>query len=464
MDAGFLKVHFLALKFSLPEAFSHEELSAIALEALQIMDHYQALHPMYTSFQEYVRDRPEAAQFTSDWARKIEGNHPNTSFLVEVDEAASTDKQKVVDEFKQILAVLVIQCDFRMVQFYLGKLENIVQFPGQVTSLQGFTENRFFEHLFYQTVALIFGHWWFELAKKVKHESDEPYSGPSGPRNIASIEKRTHTYHTRCSFLFKSLEDKPEAVVNSIQPELQYYNLVQWLCVLAKFTQGKFHLFIAEFDRLYGHILALECLDLESETLLMYAVASIATRPFKDLNFNLNEALVDAYTEKAGSLELRVFDVLTLLSNGEFHAAKVSLSDEELLKRLHACLGFALPEEKESFFERLCRLIDQKAFLLILSLTKRILREKLLAMLGYAPGSAIYDDVSNKLLLLVSVLSAGESNIVYESATDLFCYKLSPDADKIDLQTSVEELTHEVRAEASASMLKSLLMKKHFES
>lgn len=68
---------------------------------------------------------------------------PKHVFLVEVDEAASTDKQKVVDEFKQILAVLVIQCDFRMVQFYLGKLENIAQFPGQVTSLQGFTENRF---------------------------------------------------------------------------------------------------------------------------------------------------------------------------------------------------------------------------------------------------------------------------------------------------------------------------------
>lgn len=462
MDAEFLTVHFLALRLGQSAAFSQQELSEMALQALQVMDRYQALHPMYTSFQGCIAGRPEAARFSADWVRKIEANHPNTSFLVEVDEAVSTDKQKVVDEFKQVFAVLVIQCDFRMVQFYLGKLENIAQFPGQVTSHQAFAENRFFEHLFYQTVALIFGHLWFEETNTLQQDTDEPYSGPSGPRNLASIELRCLNYHNRCLFLFKSLEDKPEAVVESVQPELQYYLLVQWLCALAKFTQGKLLAFIAEFDRLYEHILVLETLGLQSEAMVMYAVACIASKPFKELNFNLNEALVDAFTQLVGSLELGIFEVLILLANGEFHAAKVALGDQNLTNRLQACLGFALPEEKSSFFERLCRLIDQKAFLLILSLTKRVTRAKLLALLGYAPGSADYDDASNKLLLLISVLSAGESKIVYESATDLFCYKPPTETGKLDLQNSVNELSNEVRAEASASMLKSLLMRKHF--
>lgn len=468
MNVDFLRVHFLAHRFKHPEAFSQDELTAIALDALQIMDTYQALHPAYAGFQAQLAraGRAEVGKFLDEWAKSVELNAPKSSYLVELDDGASTDKQHAVDEFKQVFAVLIIQCDFRMVQFYLGKLDNIAQFPAQVTSHQAFAENRYYEHLFYQLVALIFGRVWFEEANTPKKENEETFEGPTGPRNIASIEKRNHNYHTRCSFLFKALDEKPEAVRNQVEPEIQYHLLLQWLSALVKFTQGKLQAFIEEFDRLYEHIQVLESLGLVSEVLVMYAVASIATRPFNQLNMNLNEALVDSYTSDLGSLEEGIFEVLTLLSNGEFHAAKSALANPQALQKLFASLGFALPDEKAVFFERLTRLIDQKAFLLILSLTKRILREKLLGLLGYFPrDSATYDEVSNKLLLLISVLNLGESKVVYESASDLFCYKPSLESERHDdLQSSVEELTHDVRAEASASMLKSLLMKKHFDA
>lgn len=467
MNVDFLKVHFLAHRFSHNEAYNEENLVAFAVEALNIMDRYKALHPSYPNFQAKLSEtgHPEAARFLAEWAKKIESEAPKTSYLVELDEVQSTDKQQILDEFKQVFAVLVIQCDFRLVQFYLGKLDNIAIFPAQVTSAVAFSENRFFEHLFYQLVALIFGRIWFAESSTPKKDNEEPFGGPTGPRNVSSVEKKASNYHTRCGFLFRSLEDKPEADVDAMKPELEYHMLVQWLCALVKFTQGKFQAFSAEFDCLYEHISVLENLGVVSETMAMYAVTSIATKPFNQLSLNSNEALVDAYTSVSGTLEQDIFHVLSLLSNAEFAPAKAALFDQNLLRKLGASLAVFLPNSFEDFLTRLCCLIDQKAFLLILSITKRIRREKLLSMLGYSPQNQTeFEDVSNRLLLLIAVLSLGESSIVYETQSDLFCYRQPSEAERTEiLQAKVDELTHDVRAEASAAMLKAILIKKHFD-
>lgn len=86
-------------------------------------------------------------------------------------------------------------------------------------------------------------------------------------------------------------------------------------------------------------------------------------------------------------------------------------------------------------------------------------------MLGYSSENiATYNDVSNKLLLLISALNLGESKIVYEDATDLFLHKPLSDAERQDmLQNGVSQLVGDVRAEASATMLKSVLIRKHYD-
>lgn len=467
MDIDFLKVHFLAARFERPEAFSQSELTDIASKALHIMDIYQSLHPAYPLLQAQLKAacHPDAERFLSEWVRKVELNAPKTSYLVEMDDGLNSDKHKIVDEFKQVFAVLLIQCDFRMIQFYLAKLENIASFPLLVTNHEAFAENRYFEYLFYQLLAMIFGTRWFVESKSPRKETEESLDGPAEPRTIQSIDKKNGNYYTRHAFLFKSLDEKPEAVVKSLQPELDYYKLNKWLITLIKFTQGSFGAFVEEFERLQEHIQVLDSLGLVSEALCMYALASIATKPFNQLNMNLNEALVDAFTSDNGGLENEVYEVLRILASGEFHAAKQAILDPSLLDKLYAHIGFALPEDKDTFFERLCRLIDQKAFLLILSITKRILRQKILTMLGYSSENiAIYNDVSNKLLLLISALNLGESKIVYEDATDLFLHKPLSDAERQDmLQNGVSQLVGDVRAEASATMLKSVLIRKHYD-
>lgn len=352
MDIDFLKVHFLAARFERPEAFSQSELTDIASKALHIMDTYQALHPAYPLLQAQLKAacHPDAERFLSEWVRKVELNAPKTSYLVEMDDGLNSDKHKIVDELKQVFAVLLIQCDFRMIQFYLAKLENIASFPLLVTNHEAFAENRYFEYLFYQLLAMIFGTRWFVESKSPRKETEESLDGPAEPRTIQSIDKKNGNYYTRHAFLFKSLDEKPEAVVKSLQPELDYYKLNKWLITLIKFTQGSFGAFVEEFERLQEHIQVLDRLGLVSEALCMYALASIATKPFNQLNMNLNEALVDAFTSDNGGLENEVYEVLRILTSGEFHAAKQAILDSSLLDKLHAHIGFALPEDKDTFF------------------------------------------------------------------------------------------------------------------
>lgn len=425
----------------------YENDAVLALEALEQMDTCRTLHPHYKILLQLVGGNEK---YNSSWAARISQEAPRTKLLVEGNDNGDSDKEAVFEEFLLVFKYSLIGCDYQMAHFYISRLEAVAAFHSHVTTAEAFVANRYFEHLFYPLVTQLFSLWF-------PRESAPASTSTKNPSSPAAIEKRAHSYFVRSAFL----QDQP-----GVEQEFRYYYLIKWVLAFLKFTNCNMLEYAADFEALQPHLLLLSDFGFFQQALVMYSVASIATKPFVALTLSGNESLVDLYTGgEEHTVEAEMFAAMGMLSRAEYGAAKLVFRNETILRGLQSYVGFALPHlsrkaPRVSFWNQLCGLVDQKAFLLILSFTQRILRQKLLQLLGYENASSqVRDQVSNNLVLVCSALALGEVGVSYDLQSDTFTRLELPDKEKT-LKRNVASLDHKVRANASSTMVNTLLMQR----
>lgn len=462
MDLDYLSIHSLAHKFSHASVFSRGKKAAFALRALGLMEKYGALHPKYLDFICLIQqlELPQASQFDNSWVEKLKECQDEPEFL-EDEHLAAANKEDALDYFVPRFQKLFIRCDFQLLNYHANRIMRYVLFAAASTDHELFVRNRRFEMLFYQIATTLYGELWFSSLNSLAERS--PIR--EAPWSRAHTEKKCDQYYSRSQYLFKSLDEKTPEVIESVKREFKFYHLLKWACAMAKFKENRLLEYVADFDALFGHISVLDEIGCLQEALCMYGAASICSRPFKELSFKEREDLVDLYT-RLDTPSCRLYSLLSVLSEADFVEAKKISASRSLAPYLDAHFSYVFPRKSVgSFWKFLSVIIDFKGFLLIMSLTKKIPRDKLLRKLGYSPDSPQQDifDVSNRLLMLISLLGLGEINLAYDDDGDYFYHFPVSDGEKVQrLTETVDELDHLIRAEASAQLVRSMLVQKYF--
>lgn len=453
-DLSFLAVHALAHKHA--HGFSSAEKTQFALQAVRIMAANSAVHPKYPQL---VKSLPsdEAAQYGVNWARATARAPQNT---LDDDQLTQLAKADVLAQFVPLYKRLFVLADFHMLNYHTNRTLRSILLAPQAADHALFVQNRCFEMLFYQVAAALYGQLWFPSYLRLADSSRLP-------ETLASrkwLEKRLETYYTRSQYLFKSLRDKPDAVVAAVQHEFDYYYLAKWTLAMYKFKENRFLEFAADFEALKDHLALLDKIGLQQEVLIMYAAASVCTKPFKELTFRSSEDMVELYTCE-DSISSDVYRLLCVLLDAQFAQARTLLT-LDLVQQVDAHMAYALPGKSAgTFWDYLSVIIELKVFLLIISISRRIPRAKMLAQMGYGADATQQqiDDVSSRLLTLISVLDLGERGISYDETGDFYYHYDVGDGVQVQkLHEKVGELDHLLRAEASAQLLRTMLVEKYF--
>lgn len=446
----FLEIHALHHKFS-SEVFSIAERMDFAARALALMDKYRALHPRNAQFTEFLRSNghPDALKFGDEWAASIK-HAPAPKSL-----SGEGGKLKTLDEFCNIFRSQFIRGDFASLYVSLGELISSIQLLNHCTKRSSFVKNRYFEIALYQIIATVYDQLWFPQGRDV--------GSAETVLRWTQIEKKCDNYHARSQQILSGPGDDYDDREAHPETELACYHLVKWFCAFAKFKENRWVEFAADFGTLQSHLHLLAEPNLQSEALVMYAIASIATVPFEDLSLAKNEALLALYTSP-NTPESEAFRLLEQLSCARFPEAKQLLA-EPLLAYLTAHVAFVFGKSSPAaFWEYLASLIDMKVFLLVLSFSSCIPRSKVLAKMGYHDAvPATRDSVSNQMVLLISALGLSSSGIYYNQQEDNFYHlPVSSSQREEELDEAIAEVDHRVRADAAAAQMKALLVGKYF--
>ncbi|GEQ67211.1 hypothetical protein JCM33374_g875 [Metschnikowia sp. JCM 33374] len=457
----FVHIHALAHQFSSSDDQEHK--LSVALSALEIMDRFSTLHPYYEQYYSMLnaQNHPATQKYGGSWASGIEALGTQELFMGD-EFLGQAEKTGLFEKFVPQFCRLFIAGDFANLQNLLNKVSLSVSFLNQCTDIVMFYENRYFEFLFYQIVAVVYGSLWFPSLSK----SDEvsPTNDDATPTlKWAQIEKKCDSYHKKSANSLEKLGEMYPDVVEKVNAELTYYTLVKWYSAFAKFKESRFTEFCASFDAIQSKIHTLKSVHLETEAIICYGVACIATNPFKELDFCSNEKMLDLYTSST-SIEASLYEVMKHLSTAHFAKVK-ELWHPSFLARLDSAIGYAIPAKtKGTFWEYLLSVIDLKAFLLIISISECISRDKILDKLGYNGASdQVRAAVSNSMVVVLSVLNLSEINIFYHETEDVF-YNLPLDkaTQELMLSDKLEDLDHAANADAAAAHMKALLVRKYF--
>lgn len=454
----FFRIHDLVDQFSGVCNYLQDERLNLALTALQIMDKYQALHPKASELTNFLADTnsPEFAKFSPKWISEVLAQVSVPEYLLEGGILKSPGKEKVLEEFVTFYRQKFIEGDFKSIAQYVARVKSMLSFLGSEAAANH-GENRFLEFTFYQVASIVYGLVWGLYCLSLK------YSGPEGGAfpKLASLEKKSAQYSGKIEFKLSKLNPEERGAVDGEKRELDFHSLTLWLVLMTAFKRSEFLAFVAGFDGLLPKIHTLSYLGLQSDALAMYALASLACKPFKELSFKQNEPLVELYAELTG-VEGQLYRSMIFMSNARFSDAK-SLLSGELQARISVALGTKLPKSREPFWRDFTEILDLKVFLLIMSVTRCIPRAKLVLKLGYTDLTpAKYAQVSNRLIVLLSVLQLGRINITYDEQSDLFVREELDDKTREEqLAHELEQMAHTARAESAAQLLRGMLIEKY---
>lgn len=446
MDLDFLEIHALVTRFkAVPD-------SDIAIRALQLMDRYHSVHPYTAQLIAHVRteSRPDGAAYTLEWARAVENSPPDDSFFREDAGTAGHDKAALFAQFLPLFRALFVRADFHMLGYYINKLEYLAPFASHPTDHEAFVDNRLFEFLFYQIVAHVYGQVWFGSAAPAEKK---PAQETPQPSFLAQTTARCDAYNMRCAWVRRSAAEKPPSVAHAAAAEFDYACLVQWYVALLQFKEAEFSTFVSQFDTLEPDLQLLHRVHLHDEALVLYGLACVACRPFNLLELRGRDVLLEQYNVSQGGDLALVYRAMCELSRGEFGAAKTTLA-----RVVHRGGAYLLPHLWDFFMPALASVVDCKAFLLTMSVTRAIPRAKMLGFLGYASNAF---EVSHRLVLLVAALGLGEQ-VGYDQARDIFFReRVSRTSRMHSLYESVEEVAHLIAVESSAKMFTALILQAH---
>lgn len=456
----FLQLFSLVHKFSYGSVYGEPQRVQFAIDALEIMDKFAALHPIADQLVEFLQsDGLAASKYNSRWLADVRKVVKVPKYFYDLELISAPEKPVLFNEFVPLCQKLFIEGDFKMMAYYISKMGSMAQFSNHCTSTDQFVDNKYFEFMLFQVICTVYGLVW-EVAS---FSSTSASSEANEEDKRVLLDKKITLYHTRCVHLLKSLPEQPPQVIKSVEHEFECYRLAKYLLAMSKFKKHQFVAFVEEFDELYPTFDTVRPLNLQPELLLLYSVASLACKPFKELTFNTNEALVEQYRSSAG-VEATFYDIMYAMSNAEFEVVK-SLMNNSVLKAADSLIGYLLPPRLEGFWTYLADIIDLKVFLLTMSITSRIPRLAMVKRLGYRECSPEeYARISDKLLVLMSVLQLGKVNITFDEENDVFRHDpLDNDTRLEHVAQQIDQIDHTTRAEASAQLLRSKLVETYLK-
>lgn len=429
----------------------------MALTALDIMDHVQAVHPKAEAFVQAVNEAQLNTKYTEQWLSQLLDAVAVPEYLYEDDIASTPPKAELFAEFVSLGQKKFVEGDFKSLSEYIARTSNKAQFVNHCTSAENFINNRLFEFLFYQVVAKIYDRLWPLVVTGSRWGSLEHET--SVEESLQHLEKKLRNYYGKSTYLLKSINDLPLEIAQDVEAEFEFYRLAEWYLVMAKFSGNHMAQFVQDFDRHYSTFSSVATLNLQSEMLIMYSIASMACKPFKELTVSPNEQLIEQYTEGRG-IESSFFNVMYALAHAEFTQAK-SLMNAKLIAEAESIVSYMLPQS--NFWRHLTDIIDLKVFLLIISVTSKIPRSVLVERMGYVDCSeAELDQISDKLLELMSVLQLGKVNITYNQEKDIFCHgPVDNETRYKHLSQQIDQIDRRTRADAAAHLLRGLLVEKY---
>lgn len=468
----YLRIHQLAHRFSASSVFTSSERIEYALEILKTMDAHRVLHPSYPQILLFLKEvsptNNEAAvllnKYGLEWAAVVKDREIASQLESGEGIAEDQDKEHAFASFLPKFRLLFVLADFRDLFYHVNRLSLAVEFRIHCTDHEQLIANRYFELIFYQLVAIVYGQLWFS-EYSILGEAPSSSASSSNAKSWQQLENNAKNYHLKAQFLMKSIKDKRQELVDGVNGELDFYYLIRWLCALAKFKENKFNDFVQEFHLLEDHMSALDVLGLSKETVLMYQLATVATENFCDLVSRDSESLMELYSGTT-PVETEMFLYLCKLLDADFAGAK-QVYDSNLTLLLDAHIGYAIPQKlKGTFWQFLNVTVDLKVFLLIMSCALLIPREKLLDKMGYKGAlDVVKDNVTAGILILIAVLSLGKANVTFNPTEDAFSREPLSENEKLrQLTDEIDELDHSIAADAAAQLVKTRLVEKLFNA
>ncbi|OBA19174.1 hypothetical protein METBIDRAFT_13485 [Metschnikowia bicuspidata var. bicuspidata NRRL YB-4993] len=345
---AFVEFHPLVHRFKNSTEQGHR--ADLALSCLKLMDRFKTIHPIHAELCLALRaqNHSMADKYGDAWASNIESAGQQELFMGD-EYIGQAEKPAFFEKFVPQFQKLLIGCDFANLQNLLNKVSLLVHFMNQCSDLALFTENRHFEFLFYLIVAVLYGLLWFSLLAKqdgLVQQNEE--TSPS--LTWAQISRKCESYNKSHEHFLDDLDDKHPEVIEKLHSEFTFCTLVRWYCAFAKFKEHRLTEFCEDFELLQNDMSVLETIKLQSEALICYGISSIAAKPFKELDFQLNEQVLELFTSNT-LVEASLYEVMKNLSMAKFTKAK-DLWEPQLLNRLDSWVSYALPgKTKGTFWE-----------------------------------------------------------------------------------------------------------------
>lgn len=556
LNISFLKIPRLCHAFDNQLAGSshsnNDELIKLAEISLDLMNRYKSINPSYQSMIDILDSNKISHDYNETWVKSI--NDSNNELIAEIkrlkfDEDHEFDDNHIkFDKFKQIFIHHFITNDLQLSLYYVNLFNSILQFSSQPNTHDQLAENNYLEFFFYRFVLQVYSQVWFP---NNEIDTNDPQKDNSSAWNKAgfskyssindlgyndtnrrqesiksfeSLMKKVDFYYSKNESLFNSISNDKvpnngvgggsddqlnESSKLGIIKELKFYWLMKWLNVLVLFKQNKIIEFLENFYQLSSqnsnipNTTPIDVLkddfEFKSELLTLISLASILTKPFKELTFidydykppviigenlsndneyqiNQTNQIISELFASGDSFESTIYQAILLpLSEGDPKQAKISFEDETFVKQLNCRIGYLLPQKSSinctnDFVKFMKLIIDFKFFLLILSITKQISKFNLIKKLGYTfdlnneIDLTNYESISNNLIILISCLNLGEMGIGYDVAHEFFYNSSNATTAKksVTLKNDLDDLTQTLESESLANLMKGLLVEKFF--
>lgn len=456
VDIDFLRIGELSYSFNKSyrndDSLSCEIALRCAQNALELAVKYKVLNQDYDEMKNYLIQRTspvEASAYFLDFTKSALA----TSNLEELLNKSRT-KDELLDNLKALVIRYIIEGRYMEAHEVVHRDYDTLHFLSINRDLDKLNENKFFEFMFYRYAASLYHLVWFPTIDDSDLVNE---SGDSSSLHILdSIISKVDLYYKKNTSTLETSE---------VLKEVHYYWLIKWLLLFVQLKFCEFNAYLKNFndfayDEESGSIALLVLntsgRDMKCKILISLKVSLMITQPFKNLSL-LN---YPCEKEEERELQFEFFDVEDLLEQ-EFHKLLIPLIESEfsLFKesfkksstsaRIILSMGYIFPNEAHTFMRQLMLMMDFKVFLMILSSSRKISRQRMLSIIGFEEDSSFKD-----LLLLISILNLGQHGIGFDVEKDLF---YTSKESSVALEENIESLHNKIRGDAVATFVKSSL-------
>lgn len=144
------------------------QLVEMAIECLELMDRYQALHPSYVQMLSFLMSQDiDVSKYNDEWVTRLNSWLANyASQLKSYENQTNLKAENAVDFFEKVRTIVIsltIQTRYQEALSYLNRYASVVDFSTQPKTKEQFQANRYVEYLFMKFIINIFSLIWFPL-------------------------------------------------------------------------------------------------------------------------------------------------------------------------------------------------------------------------------------------------------------------------------------------------------------